>query len=389
MALTRVIMPKTGAEMVEGRILAWKKKVGERVAKGETLLEIETDKATMEVEAPGAGVLLRCLFREGETAAATRLIALLGDGNESPEEIEGIMGADPEPESRPAPVSPEPAAYAPTPAAADEKRAHASPVARRLALEKGINLASIQGTGPGGRIEKDDVLLAAARMVVTPKSAESIPLSPMRRAVGRRVQQSKREIPDFSVSMVMDMTAALRKKQDLQSAGKRVSVNDLILFAAARTLVLHPDLNSQLREDSLLRQPAVNLGFAVGAGDGLYLPVIRQADQLSVEEIAAETERLTAKIEKRQIAEEDMAGGTFTVSNLGMLGVESFTAIIVPGQTGILSLGAATEKPVRGSLGAVEWQPSLVATLTVDHRVVDGLAAAKFLRDLKSKLGSL
>jgi pyruvate dehydrogenase E2 component (dihydrolipoamide acetyltransferase) len=211
----------------------------------------------------------------------------------------------------------------------------------------------------------------------------------MRRTVGRRVQQSKREIPDFSVSMVMDMTAALRKKEDLQSAGKRVSVNDLVIFATARTLVLHPDLNSQLREDSLLRQHAINLGFAVGAGDGLYLPVIRHADQLSVEEIAAETERLTAKIEKRQIAEEDMAGGTFTLSNLGRLGVESFTAIIVPGQTGILSLGAATERPMRGELGAVEWQPSLVATLTVDHRVVDGLAAAKFLRDLKVQLAAL
>ena len=211
----------------------------------------------------------------------------------------------------------------------------------------------------------------------------------MRRAVGRRVQQSRQEIPDFSVTMILEMSAALRKKDELKAAGQRVSVNDLVIFATARTLVAHPDLNAQLRADSLFRHREINIGLAVGTDDGLYLPVIRRADQLSVAEIAAETERLTAKVEKRQITEADLAGGTFTVSNLGMFGVESFTAIIVPGQTGILSLGAARERPVRGELGAVAWQPSLVATLTVDHRVVDGLAAANFLRALKVQLAAL
>jgi pyruvate dehydrogenase E2 component (dihydrolipoamide acetyltransferase) len=390
MALSQVIMPKTGAEMVEGRIVRWKKQVGEQVMKGEALLEIETDKATMEVESPAAGVLLRRLFPEGEMVPATHPIAILGDGNESAGEIDRMIGNVPPPGL--SPVGPTPAT-APTSRASStesEGRVKASPLARRLAQEKGIDLASIQGTGPDGRIEKDDVLHAAAAKVVEPPgSDEVIALSAMRRAIGRRVRASKQEIPDFSVTMVLDMTAALRKKRDLQAAGKQVSLNDLIIFTTARTLVAHPDLNAQLEGDSLHRHRDINVEIAVGTDDGLYLPVVRHADRLAIEEIAAETERLARKMEKKQITEEDLSGGTFTVSNLGMFGVESFTAIIVPPQTGILSLGTIVERPVRGDSGALEWQPVVSATLTVDHRVVDGLAAARFLRDLKAQLAGL
>jgi pyruvate dehydrogenase E2 component (dihydrolipoamide acetyltransferase) len=389
MALTQVIMPQTGAEMVEGRIVAWKKKEGERVIKGEALLEIETDKATMEVESPAAGVLLRCLYREGETVPATHLIAVIGEGNESAGEIDRMIGVVSAPELKPPSPGPVVETVARTSSTESEARGKASPLARRLAQEKGIDLASIVGTGPGGRIEKEDVLRAAEAKTVEPSSNdEVIPLSAIRRAIGRRVRASKQEIPDFSVTMVMDMTAALRKKSDLQAAGKRVSLNDLVIFATARTLVSHPDLNAQLQGDSLRRHREINVGFALGTDGGLYLPVIRRADKLSVEEIAAETERLAGKVEKKQLTEEDLSGGTFTVSNLGMFGVESFTAIIVPPQTGILSLGAVAEQPVRGDSGALEWQPVMSATLTVDHRVIDGLAAAKFLRDLKAQLAA-
>jgi pyruvate dehydrogenase E2 component (dihydrolipoamide acetyltransferase) len=390
MPLTPVIMPKTGAEMEEGRIVAWKRQEGERVKKGEVLLEIETDKANMEVESPAEGTVLRRLFNEGDTAPATSVIALLGDGSEPAEEIERALRGGPPAQPKPATATaPEPPPAAPR--SVERKAVTASPLARRLAQEKGIDLASIRGSGEAGRIEKDDVLRAAeAKATALPPSAEVlIPLSPMRRAVGRRVRQSKQEMPDFSVTAVVDMTAVLRKKSALEGAGKRVSINDLIVFAVAKTLTSHPDLNAQLEGDVLRRHSEINIGVAVGADGGLYVPVVRRADKLSVEEIAAETARLAAKIEKKQITEDDMAGGTFTVSNLGMFGVESFTAIILPPQTGILSVGAIVDRPVRGASGELEWQPSMAATLTVDHRVIDGLAAAMFLRDLKAQFSAL
>ena len=391
MALTRVIMPKTGAEMEEGRIVSWKKNEGERIEKGGILLEIETDKATMEVEAPASGFVLKRLYREGEVVPATQLIAVLGDGNEPPEDVQRLIRAEGEAEPGLKPAPPVSPAQPIQPTAAEGSGApiKASPLARRLAREKGIDLASIQGTGPGGRIEKDDVLRAAAVEAAAPSSPEIVvPLSTMRRAIARRVSHSKQETPDFSVTMALDMTAALQRKKELQAAGKHVSINDLIIFAVSRTLTAHPDLNAQLEGDSLRRHREINIGLAVGTDDGLYVPIVRRADRLSLEEIAAETQRLTAKVEQKQLTAEDMAGGTFTVSNLGMFGVESFTAIIVPPQTGILSVGCVVDRPVRGAGDRLAWQPTMAATLTVDHRVVDGLGAAKFLRDLKAQLAA-
>lgn len=389
MPLTTVIMPKTGAEMEEGRILAWKKREGERINKGEVLLEIETDKATMEVESPESGLLLKRIYREGEAVPATRLIAVLGAGNESPEEIQQlIQGA-----TEPAAVLKErlPAAKIeqtmPEPAQAPGTGVKASPLARRLAQEKGVDLASVQGTGPGGRIEKDDVLRALeTKAPPVPVATDLVPLTPVRRAIARRVVRSKSEIPEFSVTVPLNMTAALRKKEELAATGKRATINDLIIHAVARMLLAHPDLNASFEADSIRRHAAVNVGFAAGTEDGLYVPVIRNADKLTIEEIAAETQRLTAKAEQKRLTEEDMSKGTFTVSNLGMFGVESFTAIIVPPQTGILSVGCVTDKPMRGEHGEFVWQPTMLATLTVDHRVIDGLAAARFLRDLQAHI---
>ena len=392
MALTRVIMPKTGAEMEEGRIVSWKKNEGERIEKGGILLEIETDKATMEVEAPASGFVLKRLYREGEVVPATQLIAVLGDGNEPPEDVQRLIRAEGEAEPGLKPAPPVSPAQPIQPTAAEGSGApiKASPLARRLAREKGIDLASIQGTGPGGRIEKDDVLRAAAVKAAAPSSPEIVvPFSTMRRAIARRVSHSQQETPDFSVTMALDMTAALQRKKELQAAVKHVSINDLIIFAVSRTLTAHPDLNAQLEGDSLRRHREINIGLAVGTDDGLYVPIVRRADRLSLEEIAAETQRLTAKVEQKQLTAEDMAGGTFTVSNLGMFGVESFTAIIVPPQTGILSVGCVVDRPVRGGGDRLAWQPTMAATLTVDHRVVDGLGAAKFLRDLKAPLAAL
>ncbi len=391
MPLTAIIMPKTGAEMEEGRILAWKKQEGERVEKGEILLEIETDKATMEVEALASGLLLKRLYREGETVPATRLIAVLGEGNEPQEEIQRLIGAEEQvaPDLEPSSLASTVQTASPAALGGGGVIIKASPLARQLAGERGIDLGTIQGTGPGGRIEKEDVLRAVEGKVpplVMPD--DLIPLSTMRRAIARRVIRSKQEIPDFSATMGMEMSAALAKKKKLEAAGTRVSINDLVILAVSRVLPLHPGLNAQLEGDSLRRHREINIGFAVSADDGLYVPVIRNADSFSLEEIAAETQRLTAKAEQKQLTEADMAGGTFTISNLGMFGVESFTAIILPPQTAILSLGAVVDRATQGQGITVVWRPIMLATLTVDHRVSDGLSAARFLNDLNSQLNS-
>jgi len=396
MALTEVIMPKTGAEMEEGKIVSWKKKPGEQIKAGEVLLEIETDKATMDVESPATGVLLRSLFAEDDKVPATHMIAVIGDGTESAEQIDRFIKGDAAPAVAIA-VPAAPAAAAPAavsapasaPASSDQ-RVKASPLARRLAQEKGIDLATIQGTGPDGRIEKDDVLKAATTKVAAPAPAggEVIAFSAMRKAISRTVTRSKTEIPEFSVTMQMEMAAAIRRKNALKAAGTPVSVNDLILFATAKALALHPDLNSLLEGDSLRRRE-INIGFALGTDDGLFLPVVRKTDKLSLQEIATITSQYAAKAEKKQITEDDLSGGTFTVSNLGMFGVESFTAIIVPGQAAILSVGAATDQLRRDDNGGLAWHPVMAATLTLDHRVADGLEAARFLRDLKAQLNAL
>ena len=395
MPLSQVIMPKTGAEMEEGKIVSWKKKPGEQIKTGEILLEIETDKATMDVESPATGVLLRSLFAEDDKVPATHLIGVIGEGTESAAEIDRFIKGITQPgsatETPAAPTASAPVAAAVPPATAKAgDRIKASPLARRLAEEKGIDLATIQGTGPDGRIEKDDVLKAATTKVAAPApaSGEVVPFSAMRKAISRTVVRSKQEIPEFSVTMQMEMAAALRKKNALKAAGTPVSVNDLILFATAKTLAAHPDLNSLLEGDSLRRRE-INIGFALGTDDGLFLPVVRKTDKLSLQEIATITSQYAAKAEKKQITEEDLTGGTFTVSNLGMFGVESFTAIIVPSQAAILSVGAVTDQIRRDDNGGLTWHPLMAATLTLDHRVADGLAAARFLRDLKAQLNAL
>ena len=395
MPLSQVIMPKTGAEMEEGKIVSWKKQPGDPIKTGELLLEIETDKATMEVESPATGVLLRSLFAEDDKVPATHLIAVIGGGSESAEEIDRFIKSITQPgsasEAPAAPTASAPAAaVAPQAVTKAGDRVKASPLARRLAEEKGIELAAIQGTGPDGRIEKDDVLKAATSKAAVPASVsgEVVAFSAMRKAISRTVVRSKQEIPEFSVTIQMEMAAALRKKNALKDTEKPVSINDLILFATAKTLAAHPDLTSLLEGDSLRRRE-INIGFALGTDDGLFLPVVRKTDKLSLQEIATITGQYTLKAKKKQITEEDLTGGTFTVSNLGMFGVESFTAIIVPGQAAILSVGAVTDQLRRDDNGGLTWHPLMAATLTLDHRVADGLAAARFLRDLKAQLNAL
>ena len=390
MALTKILMPKTGAEMEEGRIMAWRRSEGEPVRKGEVLLEIETDKAIMEVESPTSGILLKRLHGEGQTVPATCLIAVLGDGSEAAEQIGAFIQSEvatPLPQPRAVSASTEILPPPSTPPGTG--RIKASPLARRLAEEKGIDLGSIEGTGPEGRIEKEDVLRAVEARAAAPCNDRVIPLSPMRRAIACRVAQSHQEVPAFSVTLSLDMTRALRRKKELQAAGISASINDFVIFGASRVLASYPDLNAEFKGDSILRHGDINIGIVVGTEEGLYVPVVRAADRLSLEEIAAETERLTSLAQRKAITEEALTGGTFTISNLGMYGVDSFNAVISPLQTAILSVGSIVEKPVRGKNGELLWSSAMSVTLTVDHRAVDGLTAAKFLSDLKSLLHAL
>ena len=316
MALTEVIMPKTGAEMEEGKIVSWKKQQGDAIKAGEVLLEIETDKATMDVEAPAAGVVLRTLFPEGENVTATHMIAVIGTGSESAAEIDafvkGTSGSGAAPAAAaPAVAQATPAATAPAETKSGDQKIKASPLAKKLAQEKGIDLANVAGTGPDGRIEKDDVLKAASTPAAAAKAAPSaavaspgevVNFSSMRKAISRTVTKSKQEIPEFSVTMQMEMGAAMKRKNALKAAGTRVSVNDLILFATARTLASHPDLTSLLESDSVRRRE-IHIGFALGTDEGLFIPVVRKTDKLSVEEIATVTSQYAAKAEKKKITE--------------------------------------------------------------------------------------
>jgi pyruvate dehydrogenase E2 component (dihydrolipoamide acetyltransferase) len=384
--MAEVIMPKMGDAMTEGRILAWRKRDGDRVSKGEVVAEIETDKVNVEIEAEASGVL-HIAVPEGQVVPVGQVIAYI---NGPPA---GAREAPPAPET-PA-QKPEAAAPAPPPQPeeAAPRRVKASPLARRIAAEHGVDLSQVRGTGPGGRVVERDVLAylerrAAAAPAPEPEY-EDVPLSRMRQAIGRVVTQSKQEVPHFYVTVEVDMLRALELREQLQEAlGEegRVTVNDLVLKATALALRQHPDLNSQVVDDRTLRRfRRVHLGVMVATPDGLIAPVLRDADRLPLLQLAREARRLVEGAHARRLRQEEYTGATFSVSNLGMYEVANFVAIIQPPQAGILAVGRAQERPVVRS-GQVVVRPVLQLTLSADHRVTDGAGAAQFLVEVKRLL---
>ncbi len=379
MSVTPIILPKLGLTMDEGRLVAWLKKEGDRVEEGEILFEVETDKATMEVESPVAGYVRRLLAAAGDEIPVTQVIALISTTADEPVA------------ERSAPVAPggptaiEMPATHPSSPLIDEERVVASPAARKRARELGVDLSSVR-PARGVRISVEDVEAAqaareggaAGQAPASPTPA--LPLSRMRRAIAERMTHSFRDVPQFSVSRDVDMTAASAAR--LTSG---VSYTDVLIWATARTLRDHPRLAMRYDPDGLVPADGIHLGLAVALDDGLLVPVLRDADTKDLATIARMRTALQDGARAGKLAVDALTGAVLTISNLGQQGVDRFTAIVNPPEAAILAVGRVRDVVVARD-GAVVIAPVVTLTLSVDHRVVDGAPAAAFLADLAGRL---
>ena len=387
-----VIMPKMGDAMTEGKVLKWRKKVGESVKAGEPIAEIETDKVNVDIEAEESGALLDIVVPEGQSALVGARIAVIGAPGtrvERPPAAPAARPAQPAPARTPAPAA--------TPPAAAAGRVKASPLAKRMAEEQGLDLARVPGTGPDGRITKEDVepSLAApspagpARAVDGgPESTDETP-SRMRATIARRMVESKQQVPHFYITTEVAMDEALRARQQVNTSlgeGVRVTVNDFIVRAVALALRSFPNLNSAYADGKIRRFRRINIALAIALPDGLIAPVLRDCDRKPLLQISEEAKGLAERARSGHLRPEDYEGGTFTISNLGMFDfVESFIAIVNPPHAGILAVGAAQPRAVvrNGQLGMAT---TMKVTISADHRVTDGAEAAQFLGEIKRAL---
>jgi pyruvate dehydrogenase E2 component (dihydrolipoamide acetyltransferase) len=393
-----VSLPRLGQGMEAGTIVRWLKSEGDQVEKGEPLYELDTDKVTQEVEAEASGVLLKILAGEGEEIEVGKRIAVIGEQGEDvaaeaeaevevdeDEKEEGSPGEAREEErerGREAAAEEEPAAEA-QPSRVDG-RVKASPLARRIARERSIELTNLTGTGPEGRIVAEDVERAAATPAhatvgAAPLEAEVVPLTSIRKTIARRLTKAW-EAPAFQISMSADMTRAQALRERLRE--EKVTVTDVLTKLSAIALLRHRELNAQFADDELRIFPSANIGLAVATDRGLIVPVLREVERKSLVQLAIERGELVERTRASKLTQEDLEDGTFTISNLGMYGVEIFTAVLNPPQAAILAVGAIEEKPVVQD-GELVVRPKMAMTLTCDHRAVDGSKASEFLRELK------
>jgi pyruvate dehydrogenase E2 component (dihydrolipoamide acetyltransferase) len=421
---TKVHMEALSPTMEEGQVVQWLKAEGDRVSSGDILAEIETDKATMELVARGDGVLRKILLAEGGVAPVGDVIALIAAEDEALD----LPGAAPASAPATAPLdaadgdspAPEPAAasapaHVPDPAG----RIKASPLARRLAEESGLNLGHVAGSGPGGRVIKRDVEAALDAPTpslpsLAPETARSapptptfaaapggsgataeapdavhVPLSQMRKTIAKRLVESIGPVPHFYLTVDVDMQRASearsRLNRTLERDGIKLSFNDIVLKAVAESLARHPECNAHWGGDHIVRFNRVHLGVAVAIEDGLITPVIRDAHRKGIAQISAEVRELATRARDKKLRPDEYTGATFSVSNLGMLGIESFTAVINPPEAAILAVGATEDRPVVVD-GELEIRPRMRLTLSCDHRVIDGAQGARFLATLKQIL---
>ncbi len=378
---TPVIMPKLGFTMEEGTIVHWFKQEGDRVEKGEPLVEVTTDKVNMEVESPASGILRAVNAKPDQVVPVTQVIAYIAAPGET---VEGpvLTTLTGEAIRFEAPVSPitrggEKEQISAPPQAGEVA---ATPVARRMAKELGIDLAAIQGTGPRGRITETDVRAAAekTRAPAPTPAAKTIPLVGRRKIMAERMSKSAREAPHIILTLEVDMSAAEKRRGT-------VSYTALIAQGVAQVLKQHPLLNATLRDQEIVLNPSFNLGIAVDTPDGLIVPVVKNVDQKSLTALDSEINDLAQRARNGKLTLPDIEGGTFTISNLGMFGIEEFHAIINPPESAILAVGAIVRRPVAvGDL--IGLRPMMNMTLSADHRVLDGAAAARFLQELKVAL---
>jgi pyruvate dehydrogenase E2 component (dihydrolipoamide acetyltransferase) len=387
---TEVILPRLGQGMESGTIVRWLKSEGEEVQKGEPLFELDTDKVTQEVEAEAAGVLLKIAVAEGEVPVGQTVAFIGSEGEDVPD---APAKAPEQEEKQPEPKS-EPAAVSAGPPATSNGRLKASPLARRLARERGIDLGSVRGTGPEGRIVAEDVERAEAGGPSVPAAAAPVPtgevervrLSNVRKTIARRLTAAW-QIPVFQLQASADMTRvnALVARLRERDPDVRITVTDVLTKVSAQALMRHREVNAEFTDDAVLLHPSANVGLAVAAPQGLVVPVIHSAERLSLVEIAGVRADLVGRARENKLRAEDLEGGTFTISNLGMYAVESFTAVLNPPQAAIVAVGATEERvvPVDGGTAV---RPLVTLTCTFDHRAVDGAPAAAFLQTLKESL---
>jgi pyruvate dehydrogenase E2 component (dihydrolipoamide acetyltransferase) len=443
--MPEVLMPRLSDTMEEGTLSQWVKQEGDQVRKGDILAVIETDKAAMDMEAYDEGVLTRILVPEGASVPVGSPIAIVGSetaaapgvaqappaqaraaappaqaptvaqvpGSQAPAAAQPAAAQPPradEPPATPPPLTaqvapPGPAPLPPAAAPAEQPQVRTSPLARNLARRHGVDLSAITGSGPGGRIVRADVEDAARKLTeahpaptvrpaptpvaagpaVRAADAEEVPLSTVRRITAERLAQSAREAPHFYLTIVADadQLVAFRAQANERGPGDvRISVTDTLVKACAAALAAHPEVNCSWAGDRILQHRHINIGIAVAIDGGLIVPVIRDADRKTLTEIAREAHALTAKARTRRLSPDEFTGGTFTISNLGMYGIQQFTAVINPPEAAILAVGAATRQPVaRGDQLTVA--TTMTLTLSIDHRALDGAMGAVFLADLK------
>jgi len=388
---TEIKLPRLGQGMESGTIVKWLKSEGEAVEKGEPLYELDTDKVTQEVEADASGVLLKIAVAEGEVEVG-KTIAVIGEQGEEVKASEN--GAQQQQQQAEKPAEPAktdaPEGQSPRPAPSrDGGRIKASPLARRIARERGVELAQIQGTGPDGRIVAEDVERAGTAPAPAlprdqvPGQVEVRQLSKVRKTIARRLTQAW-EAPVFQLVVSADMTQALALVERLRELHpeERPTVTDLLTRVTAAALMRHRDVNAHFIDGAIHLHPNANVGIAVAAAQGLVVPVIQAAERLSVAEIARARAEVVQRARDNKLKQDDLEGGTFTISNLGMFGIEQFIAVLNPPQVAILAVGASEERVVvkDGDFTAV---PTMTMTLTCDHRAIDGAVGADFLRTLK------
>ena len=411
---TKVHMEALSPTMEEGRLVKWTKHEGDPVKSGETLAEVETDKAVMELVARADGQLLKVMVPEGTTVPVGNVVAWIGkpgekvdgagsteQGAAAPKPVAAVAAA---PKATPPPLSPSPAPPASVvSAAADATRVKASPLARRIAKDAGVDLKLVQGSGPGGRVIKRDVeagvpqarAVAAApaprSVLPAPSGApyEDVPLSQIRKTIAKRLVASIGPIPHFFLTTEIDMERAAEAREALNKQlgeeGGKISFNDIIIKAVALALVQHRACNAWFQEDHIRYWNEVHIGMAVAIEDGLITPVIRNADLKSLRQIGAEARELAGRARNRRLKPEEYTGATFSVSNLGMFDIDQFTAVINPPESGIVAIGSVVPKPVADGDRLVV-RRRLRVTMSCDHRVIDGATGAAYLKTLKQML---
>ena len=403
--VTKVHMEALSPTMEEGQLVQWLKSEGEEVSSGDILAEIETDKATMELVARGDGILRKIFLDAGGVSAVGSVIAVIASADEDISGIEegsdgnGTQQALPEESSAETTQEPEVATTSELSAGTQGTGSvKASPLARRLATEMGVDLLTIKGSGPGGRVVKRDLEGAktagstgAATTTWTPEENEyeDVPTSQMRKSIAKRLVTSIGPVPTFYLTVEVDMNRVIEARESMNSMleedGYRISVNDIVLKAVAAALRQHPNCNAQWHDNFVRRFNAVHLGVAVAIDEGLITPVIRNAHAKGIMQIASEVRELAGRARTKKLMPDEYTGSTFSVSNLGMFGIQEFTAIINPPEAGILAVGGIEETPVVVD-GEVKICPRMRITMSCDHRVIDGAQGARFLATLKSML---